>query len=86
MFLEVINVISYALSILFLILISRAVRSAIPEYWSLIKVWWLKKRGYTFHYFNNGKTKVLAKDRDQAYRKYKEYKHANRKMNVINPR
>lgn len=71
---SVLTIFAYVLATLFLITLTRVLLKLAPDYWSIIKVWYLKKKGYTYHYFNKGNIKVLAKDRDRAYNKYKAYK------------
>lgn len=71
---SVLTIFAYVLATLFLITLTRVLVKLAPNYWSVVKVWYLKKKGYTYHYFNKGNIKVLAKDRDQAYDKYKAYK------------
>lgn len=76
---SILTIFAYIFATLFLIALTRAIIQVAPSYWSLVRVWYFKKKGYTYHYFNKGNTKVLAKDRDQAYAKYKAYKKTNRR-------
>ena len=79
---NVLTPIAYVFAILFLIVLFRAVRRVWPLYFDPLHVLWKKKvLRYEFFHFNKGRTKILAKDREQAYGKYKAYKSSNRRKN-----
>ena len=81
---NVLTVISYAISILFLIVLFRAVRKVWPLYFGPFSIWWKKNvLKHEFFYFNKGKTKILAKNEKQAYDRYKTYKAKNRRKNLM---
>lgn len=78
----VLTIFAYVLASLFLITLTRVLVKLAPDYWSILKVWYLRKKGYTYHYFNKGNTKVLAKDWKDAYKKYKAYTKNNRRNGI----
>ncbi len=44
----VLTIFAYIFATLFLITLSRVITSHAPAYWGLVKVWYLKKKGYTY--------------------------------------
>ena len=71
----VITIFAYLFATLFFITLFRAVRQVTPEYWNLIKGWWLRKiKGYSYFPFEKGNIQILAGNKEQAYDKFKAYK------------
>ncbi len=90
--------VTYAISVLFVFLLLKAIWKVLPQYfprvgtfqlrlgeWKInFYIWLFKLFGYEEFQFNkNGlKVKILAKDRKEAYRKFKDYTKTNRRKKL----